>query len=185
MSTLWPKARHVLVVPQGYQAHISDVSQAYNLASSLLDVLCDSSLESGLAVCTSSKVTVSRWVLDVCHRILKTCRSFFDAASPQSDHIFSRLLYSGFKAHSIKGISSNAGLLLDLLVEMLWTFKHYGGHELHNALDEKLHELLREDQHPQVVKASKRQLLPLLKACREDNASESADDFQVSGSLKK
>jgi hypothetical protein len=177
-------ARHALVVPQGYQAQIYDVSQAHNLALSLLAALCPPSPEGGLAVGTTSMAVISKWTLDVCRRALKTCRSFFDTSSSDSDHILSRVLCSGFGAHPIKDSLSKVGPLLDLLVEVLWTFKHYEGNELHNTLDEKIHELLHEDQYPQVVKECKRRLLPLLRACRENDTGENRNDFQVSAPSK-
>lgn len=182
MSALWPKALEVLVVPQGYQTQITDASQAHIIALALLSVLNKRSPHYDLTVGTTSMLTVSRWALDVCHRLLRTSRSCFDTPSQDMDRILSILLFIIFEAYPIDDPSSKAGPLLDLLVEVLWAFKHYGGTTLHSALDEKIHYLLREDQHPTVVEACKRRFLPLLGTRKTEDIEVEQDDFQVSAS---
>lgn len=182
MSALWPKALEVLVVPKGYQTQITDASRAHIIALALVSVLKKCSPHYDLTVGTTSMLTVSRWALDVCHRLLRTSRSCFDTPSQDMDRILSILLFSIFEAYPIDDPSSKAGPLLDLLVEVLWAFKHYGGTTLHSALDEKIHYLLREDQHPTVVEACKRRFLPLLGTRKTEAIEMEHDGFQVSTS---
>jgi hypothetical protein len=180
MSILWPKAQQLLVVPKGHQAQIIDVSHTHNLALSLLSVLSFSPPNGALALGTPSMVMVSKWALDIGRRVLKTCKSFFATTPADSDRILSGVLRTAFSAHSMKDSSSQTGLLLDLLVEILWGFQHHGGNELYNALDEKIHDFLREDQNPQVLKACRRRFLPLLKVWRKNDMGDNQKDFQVS-----
>jgi hypothetical protein len=181
---LWPKALQLLVVPQGYQAQITDLSQAHIIALALLVVLNESLPENVLTLDTSSKLVISKWTLDLCRRVLKTCRSCFDTPSSDCDRILSSVLCSGFGAHSFEDTSSKMGPLLDLLVEILWAFKHYGGNKLHNTLNNKIHDLLRDGQHPQIVEACRRRLLPLLRTCRQNDSGQNKNEFQVSASSR-
>lgn len=180
MSTLWPKALEVLVVPQSYQTQLSDVSQAHNTALGLLVVLNQFPPQDNLTIDTDSMLVANRWTLDICRRLLMTSRSCFDSPSPNIDRILSSLLCRIFEAHPLDDPANKVERLLDLFVEILWAFKHYGGTALHVTLSEKTHYLLRDNQHPQIISASKRRLLPLLEGRASDDTGKEHDDFEVS-----
>lgn len=182
MSALWPKALEVLVVPQGYQTPITDASQAHIIALTLLSVLDKCSPRCDPTVDTTSTLMVSRWTLDVCHRLLRTSRSCFDKPSQDVDRILSILLSTVFDAYPVDDPSRKLGPLLDLFVEVLWAFKHYGGTALHDVLDKKIRYLIGEDHHPGAIEACKRRFLPLLSTRETEDIEMGQDDFQVSAS---
>lgn len=183
MSTLWPKALEVLVVPQGYQTQITDTTRVHIVALALLSVLSKSVPHLDLTDgANSMHIIVSRWTLDICHRLLKTSRSCIDKPSQDMDQILSTLISSVFEAYPVDDASINVGPLLDLFVEVLWAFKHYGGTALHKALYDMIHHLLRDDQQSIVLEACKRRLVPLLSTRKAEDMDLEQVDFQVSTS---
>lgn len=182
MSVLWPKALEVLVVPQGYQTQITDASQGHIICLALLSVLNRCSPNGDLIIDTTSRLMVSRWTLDICHRLLRTSRSCFDKPSQDMDRVLSLLLSIVFEAYPIDDHSSKVGPLLDLFVEVLWAFKHYGGTALHGAIHQKINYLFGENRYLGVVEACKRRLLPLLSMRKTKDIDMEPDDFQVCAS---
>ncbi|TLD37485.1 ABC1 family protein [Venturia nashicola] len=178
MSALWPKALEVLVVPQAYQTRITDASQTHLIALDLISVLTNCSLHSDSPVDTTSTLMVSRWTLDVCHRLLRTSRSCFDEPSQDMDRFLSLLLSSVFEAYPIDDNLSKVGPLLDLFVEVLWAFKQHGGRALHDTLVKYVNLLLGENRHPGVVESCKRRFLPLLSTHKNEDIHMEQDDFQ-------
>lgn len=182
MSALWPKALDVLVVPQGYQTQITDTSQAHAIALAQLSVLNNCSPHGDFTIDTTFTLMLSRWALDVCHRLLRTSRSCFEKPSQDMDRILSLLLSSVFETYPFNNLSSKVGPLLDIFVEILWAFKQYGGTTLHDALDKKINYLLGENSHPGVVEACKRRLIPLLSTRNTEDIDMDEDEFQVCAS---
>jgi hypothetical protein len=181
MASLWPNARHVLVVSQGYQAQIHDVTQAQKMALSLLLV---HHIPGGKDHETTSTIVASPatriWAVDCCRRVLNCCKSFYNGPSSDSDCVFSGVYHVAFLISPVQTPKCKTGPLLDLFVELLWAFKHYEGPDLKEAIEEGILELLRPNQSLAILEQCKLRLLPLLKACREDDSGDIRNDFQVS-----
>jgi hypothetical protein len=161
--SLWPAARHAVVLPQGYQAHIRDTTQAQLIALTLITILRKSEELSPQGIHVAGASTSSAWVIDCSRRLLRFCIAQGDTPVTDRDRVLAAILGVVWDIFELPCSKCKPGPFIELIIQLLWAFESCESSELQSQFQRCLPPLVGAcSLHPRVLLECRRRLIPCL-----------------------